>query len=67
LGGLAFWRDTFAAHLYHFLIGRLHAHCGRDPDDVLVALIGRRLRFRLGETLKKEQQGFVKTEQQGRF
>jgi phosphoglycolate phosphatase-like HAD superfamily hydrolase len=52
---LACWSRTFRQHGFEFSIGELHQHSGRDPDDMIKALLPRRDAERLASALKKEQ------------
>lgn len=52
---LACWSRTFRQHGFEFSIAELHQHSGRDPDDMIKALLPRRDAERLASSLKKEQ------------
>jgi phosphoglycolate phosphatase-like HAD superfamily hydrolase len=52
---LACWSRTFREHGFEFSIADLHRHSGRDPDDMIRALLPRVNAERLAKSLKKEQ------------
>jgi phosphoglycolate phosphatase-like HAD superfamily hydrolase len=52
---LACWHRTFRENGFDFPIADLHQHSGRDPDDMIRALLPSRDVERLASSLKKEQ------------
>jgi beta-phosphoglucomutase-like phosphatase (HAD superfamily) len=52
---LVCWRSAFRQFGYEFSLSVLHPHSGRDPDDMIKALLSRRDAERFGAVLKKEQ------------
>jgi HAD superfamily hydrolase (TIGR01549 family) len=49
------WQRTFRAFGFEFSVPELHRHSGRDPDDMMRALLAPGDAERLSSSLKKEQ------------
>jgi HAD superfamily hydrolase (TIGR01549 family) len=52
---LTCWSRTFRQHGFEFSIAELHHHSGRDPDDMIKALLPHHDAERLASSLKQEQ------------
>jgi HAD superfamily hydrolase (TIGR01549 family) len=59
---LACWRATLYVFGFDFSIPELHRHSGRDPDDMIRALLSASDADRLAPTLKEEQGKRYRTE-----